>query len=248
METVVRTFPHSLQMIRTFWPEIHKPVAVFDPCSNWQHTYRCLMPVTLNPKETWNSGSLQITRSGVKEGARLHVISTRVNNRNRFAVAAADIECAADGCSSLRSWQKSAVILDAEHKAVPYTRTSSTGAPASSKIRMNTGGRTMLIGKHSCNWTLFDAVQRLEFGAKPVRFDLLEELEKSRPDHHIEYAGTQDVQLGGRDIRLYGFVQIGSGIWDGAYWLDEQHRLLIASVGLMTYIYDPDAEIIKERS
>lgn len=104
------------------------------------------------------------------------------------------------------------------------------------------------MGKRfSSNWSLFDAVQRLPFGGRPMEFDLLEELQKPRRGHKIQYSGALELTLGGKPTRLHGFVQTGQGIWDGAYFLDDNHRLLIASVGLMEYFYDPQAKVVEER-
>lgn len=243
------TLPHSLEMLRGFWDQIHAPVGEFDPNGAWENTYRCLMVQTMRSVETWNAGTLKIMRASVPGGLVCRVTQTRVNNANRFCVVSADIDCQADMYSTPRTWQVKSVILDQAFKPVKYTRTSLSGKANGSIVRLDPGAIKLRVGKHlTSNWSLFDAVQRLPFGGKALEFDQLEELEKPRYGHKIQYSGPLTIKLGGKMTRLHGFAQTGQGIWDGAYWLDDNHRLLIASVGLMEFIYDPNAKLVEERS
>ena len=243
------TLPHSLVMLQDFYDQIHAPTTAFDPNGTWENTYRCLMVLTTRSIETWNSGTYKISRTRQPNGVLCQVTQTRVNNVNRFGITNATINCEADTYATPRTWHTNSVILGQNLKPVNYTKTSLSGKATGSAVQLDPGSRKLRFGKHfTSNWSLFDVVQRLPYGGRAIDFDLLEELEKPRYGHEIQYSGAHDVVLGGKLTRLHGFAQTGQGIWDGAYWLDDNHKLLIASIGLMAFIYDPGAKLVREKS
>jgi len=44
-------------------------------------------------------------------------------------------------------------------------------------------------------------------------------------------------------MRLHSFEQTGDGILPYSYWLDDQHRLLLAVGGVRTFVWDPSARL-----
>lgn len=91
------------------------------------------------------------------------------------------------------------------------------------------------------SWSLFDAVQRLPFEVDPIEFDMLDDLELMKPRQRLVAGPSIEVVLNGRKLRLHSFEQIGEGILPYSYWLDDQHRLLIAVGGVRAFIWDPTA-------
>jgi hypothetical protein len=92
-------------------------------------------------------------------------------------------------------------------------------------------------------WNLFSAVQRLPFQAASVlTFDLFEEMDLFKPGQRLVYIGPQTVTLKGQPIALHVFEQTGHGVLPWHWWLDEQHRVVLASGGQRAYLLDSEAK------
>lgn len=242
-----KALPHSLEMLRAFWDKIKVPTEPFNPDGAWVNTYRCQL-MTNETVSSWNAASLRIQRSTLPDGIQLNVTQTKPITGPKTNLTHASMECQPDTLTTPRKWQVGSVILDHTSKPMDYTRYNFTGQAEGSVIKLTPGTRKMQLGKRfSSTWSFFDAVQRLPFGGKAIEFDMLEELQKPRRGHKIQYSGSLELTLGGQPTHLHGFVQTGQGIWDGAYFLDDNHRLIIASVGLMEYFYDPQAKLVEEK-
>ncbi len=93
------------------------------------------------------------------------------------------------------------------------------------------------------SWLLFDVVQRLSFDTKPIQFDMLDDLERLKSRQRIAPGPTVEITVGGHHLSLHSFEQTGEGILPYCYWLDDQHRLLMAVGGLRAFIWDPTVQI-----
>ena len=94
--------------------------------------------------------------------------------------------------------------------------------------------------RFTADWCLFDAVQRLPFGTDDVcEFDLLESLTAWKPGQRLCYRGKMPATWGKQPARLHCFQQLGMGVWPYEYWLDEQHRMVMAITGARVYIWEP---------
>jgi hypothetical protein len=113
---------------------------------------------------------------------------------------------------------------------VPLTSTSVSGENAVQAGRLTTS-----------NWSLFEAVQRLPFDCRELRFEMFEEMELRKPEHGLWPGAAADVEIGGRTVKLHSFEQIGRGILPMTYWLDDQHRLIIAVNARRAYLLDSRA-------
>lgn len=86
-------------------------------------------------------------------------------------------------------------------------------------------------------WNLFAVVPRLAFDAASVlTFDLFEELELHKPGQRVAYIGPQAVTLNGQTLDLHVFEQTGHGMLPWRWWLDDQHRVLLAAGGRRAYL------------
>jgi hypothetical protein len=114
-------------------------------------------------------------------------------------------------------------------------------------MTVETGGRTLFTRKEvpwlTCDWCVFEFIQRLKFeeqGCLP--FDMLEGLTVMKENQRLYYRGLCPTKMGSEDILLHCFVQLGSGILPYEYWLDDNHRLLVAISMNKAYILDERAE------
>ena len=88
-------------------------------------------------------------------------------------------------------------------------------------------------------WNLFTVVPRLAFDAASIlTFDLFEELELHKPGQRVAYIGRQAVSLNGQTLSLHVFEQTGHGILPWRWWLDDQHRVLLATGGRRAYLLE----------
>jgi hypothetical protein len=88
-------------------------------------------------------------------------------------------------------------------------------------------------------WNLFAAVQRLPFEASSsLSFDLFEELDLHKPGQRLAYVGPQTVVLNGAERHLHVFEQTGHGVLPWRWWLDDQHRVLLAAGGRRGYLLE----------
>lgn len=94
-------------------------------------------------------------------------------------------------------------------------------------------------GRWTSLWNLFAAVPRLPFdAASALTFDLFEGLDLHKPGQRLAYSGPQTVELNGQSLALHVFEQTGRGVLPWHWWLDEQHRVVLASGGQRAYLLD----------
>ena len=120
-------------------------------------------------------------------------------------------------------------------------------------MRVERDGRIVKrkVAEHlSCDWCLFEAVQRLEFDKKELpTFDMLEGLSLLRQDQHLSYRDVYAQKVGAKTANLCKFDQLGRGILPYEYWLDTKHRLLVVTSMNKAYISDVYArQTIKQKT
>ncbi len=221
--------PYSLDLLSDCLPGVHVPTEPFDPNGEWESNYVMWNPARSQSTKSELAGSLRIRRRLTPDGEiRLQVTQIiKMAGTNGSGKTRAGVTCAADDLSTPLRWKIDSEILDPNGKQVKLTAVSISGEEAIHASR-----------RLSSNWSLFDAVQRLPFDAKELRFDMLEELELSRPEQRLFPGETAEVELGGRMTKLHSFEHIGRGILPTTYWLDDRHRLLIAVGGRRAFLLD----------
>ena len=238
--------PHSLNIIRDYLDNYQPPIGSFDPSAEWEHRYVMWIALRGNAGKSWPGGALNIRRRLGESGRiKLEVDQvTSLRGPGGTGHTRATLTCASDRLSTPQTWEIESEIVNNQGQSVDYTRVKVNGEVASGKIVCRGAAERRMKAPKSfaSNWSLFDAVQRLPLDAKPISFDLLEDLELLKPNHRLEYRQSVELKLGERTARLHGFEQIGEGILPYMYWLDEQHRLLFAVGGLRTFLLEPNAE------
>ncbi len=240
------SLPRSYGAVDDFLNAFQHPTEPFDPDGDWEHRYAVWIVV---PKQgvgrSHRAGSLHLRRQPAEAGAiRLSVALAAQQGGNTTYQVSARLVAAADALTTPRSWELDAQILGAQRQPVADTQVSETGEVANGVIRLR-GTRQRLIPEPEAwtsNWSLFDAVQRRPIDrAEPLAFTMLEELSLPKPDQRLAYREATELELGGRLVRLHCFEQTGVGILPYQYWLDDQHRLLVAVGGLRAFVFDATA-------
>ena len=214
------------------------PVETFDPDGAWENRYRVWL------YSASNQGTMRLTRSATppSQTGVLNVEQSVIQSPGSVHQTSAQIQFVADALSTPQSWQIDSVILDLNSQPIEKSRVLETGSVTGGQIQVIANGRTLLRpapAVFTSNWSLFDAVQRLPGPATtPLEFDLLEELDLLKTGQRLSYQESRTLDVNGNNLSLIGYHLIGEGILPYEFWVDEQHRLLIALSGLRAYIYD----------
>ncbi len=160
----------------------------------------------------------------------------------RSQVTTASIRCANNILASPVAWELESVALDEDKNPRPLSQISESAVVVDGSINlMSKKGSLREIkvgGDLTCNWSLFDAIQRMFRKETPqAAFTMLEDLRLVRANQRLRFDGPVQVQLGGSNVGLYGFHQIGEGILPIHYWLDEEGRLLFVIGSVRVYFW-----------
>ena len=233
--------PYSLELLSDCLAGIHVPAEQFDPNGEWVSNYNMWNPARGKSAKSERLGSLRIHRRPTPDGnIRLQLTQiTNMAGANGSGKSKAGVTCKADDLCTPIQWKIDSEVIDPKGEQVPLTAVSVSCKADKMKV----------TGRLSSNWSLFDAVQRLPFDSKTIEFTMLEELELLRPEQRLSAGETAEVELGaagasipirrdGRMVKLHSFEQIGRGILPITYWLDDQHRLIIAVGGRRAFLFD----------
>jgi len=233
----------------------------FDPDSDWEHIYRIWSSYGYWHKNNKNDGWLKITRRVIREGGTqiLNVKQLTNNATGRsseqavFNVIEAEVTCRLDQYAAPQDWTfASRFIYEDDHEKLPQSGLSKTGRIADDKLIVNTNGQERthaLTAPVASNWSLFEAVQRLpSVDHTALDFTYLEDLSMIKEGHKISYQGLLPSVWRENKIKLHRFQHTGSGIFPFEYWLNSDHKLLLAVTGPRAYILDDMAEHIFDES
>ena len=224
--------PYSLDLLSDCLKDIQVPGEPFDVNGEWERNYTMWNPARGKSAKSERLGSLRIHRKLTPDrNIRLQLTQiTKMAGANGSGQSKAGVTCKADDLCTPIQWKIDSEVLDPQGKQVPLTAIGVS----------NRADRMKVTGRLSSNWSLFDAVQRLPFDSKTIEFTVLEELELLRPEQRLSPGATAEVELGGRMVKLHSFEQIGRGILPITYWLDDSHRLIIATGGRRAFLFDSE--------
>ncbi len=221
------------------------PGGDFDPKDNWTHNYRIWTCYGVMMPEQ-NHGKISISRTGGSRRTGLkisQVIRPDPKVRRPKHNIDADIVCKNDVLSTPVNW-----TLESRFTGGPaYEKMSEVDYSEKTKVNGNKidltiGGKNYsrnISKTFTADWTLFEAVQRMDFGmTKTLEFDFLEGLTVFKPGQKLSYRDQLPVIWNDRPALLHRFEQLGTGVWPYEYWLDQQHRLVMVVTGPRAYIWD----------
>ena len=209
----------------------------FKPDGNWVNTYRIWTCHGYRESGNDNVGFLRIKRLINSQSSLTLKVHQEVSQADALvSIIEATIECRNNQLASPIQWKISSRFRGSDGKYISELNSNDNGAAAEGLDR-STG-----------DWCLFEAVQRLKTGKETVlAFDMLEGLSLLKKGQHLSYRGLYPTKIGGENILLHCFVQLGSGILPCEYWLDDYHRLLVVASMNKAYILDEQAEKITHR-
>ncbi len=227
----------------------------FKPDGNWVNTYRIWTCHGYRESGNYNVGFVRIRRaaSKSKEEFMLFVHQQVVQVDGILNVINARMIYLNDQLASPIEWYLSSRFANPDGRDVRELGTEETILIKGNVMSVKAGGRSFkrkVAGRLSCDWCLFEAVQRLKFDKKSsLTFDMLEPLSLLKEGQRLSYRGAHPMKIGTKDVSLHRFDQLGDGILPYEYWLDDNHRLLAAISMHKAYILDEQAEkAIRQRT
>jgi len=209
----------------------------FNPDGNWVNTYRIWTCHGYRQSGNQNVGVLRIRRLINSQSSLTLKVHQEVLQTDALVnIIEATIECRNNQLASLIQWKVSSRFRGSDGKYISELSSNDNGV-AAERLDRSTG-----------DWCLFEAVQRLKISKETVlTFDMLEGLSLLKKDQRLSFRGLYPKKIGGKDIPLHCFAQLGNGILPLEYWLDDHHRLLIVTSMNKAYIFDEQAEKIIRR-
>ncbi len=224
------TLLDELSALRDFPPSSEN----FKPDGNWVNTYRIWTCHGYRESGNQNVGFLRINRIGDADKTFTLNIHQEVAQTDGITnIIDGTIKCRNNQLALPIQWRVSSRFINSDSK--PISQLSSN----------ETGSASVGLNGSSCDWCLFEAIQRLEFNSQTsLNFDMLEGLSLLKKDQHLSYRGLYPTKIGRKNMPLHCFVQLGSGILPCEYWLDDHHKLLAVTSMNKAYIFDKQAEKI----
>ena len=220
------------------------PQGAFDPAAAWSMRYvrHALIPETTGEPGGGQAGSISIGITLAADAVSLRAVET-VQAGFTIMTTEAEVTCVPDALLTPRAWS-----LQVGWKAGPLSGVSTDCMPQTRAGRVdgkelvfqaNKEHRRPAPARWTGFWNLFAALPRLPFDTKSaLAFDLFEDLELHKPGQRLAYAGPQTVEVQGQALGLHVFEQTGSGVLPWRWWLDGQHRVLLAAGGRRAYLLD----------
>ncbi len=229
------------------------PAAGYRPAGPWVHTYRifvCRGHVATGNEDV---GFLRLERRPAG-AARFQLIADQsvVHNDDTLHSLHAEMTCLNRPFAPLVEWTLTSRCRDASDALVSGLSTDESGSIKGGVVELRRKGgvsRWKAPGVVASDWSLFAAVQDLPFRAAPGEaFDFLEGLSLLRTGYRLAYRGTVSWQGGGVEGPLHHFEQWGHGTLPYGFWVDNQHRLVVATTLARAYVLDNRAgEALRER-
>jgi hypothetical protein len=223
------------------------PEGPFAPAGAWKLSYErhALVPEPGGKTAGGQAGGLVIAYAPDASGPRVHVTEAVVTGATTVTTTAA-YQCAADQLLTPTRWDLD-IRWESRMPRVPVAGLDQKRSGrveggeivcAAAKERRRTAPRNW-----TADWLLFAVLPRLPFAAgATLDFDLFEEGELHKPDQKLAYAGAHAVEVGGKNIQLHVFEQFGRGVTPTRWWLDAQHRVVLAASERRLYLLGPRAK------
>ena len=232
-----REQPLALEALEQFgvFKGFSPPTDSFDPRGPWRHAYTAWVV------GADTAGYLVVERSGTT----LNVKQAIAQSAGATQHTEATLACTDDALGTPRAWHLQSWLVGLEGQPVPSSHVSVDAAMNAGRLELKVGGRTVtrrVPAQITSNWSLFDVVQRLP-GAQtqPLAFALLEDLDLVKPDQELTFRERREIKLNGRTFQLDRYDHLGQGVLPWQYWVDGQHRLLVALSGQKAFVFDADA-------
>jgi len=225
----------------------------FDLQSPWTQTYRIW--TCHGYRETGNEdvGFLRVRKetSPAEDTFGLRVEQVVIETDALLSRIKADIVCREDKLASPVKWRLSSRFFGPDNEERADLGVAETASVQEGTLVVETPGATrrrQVPVPLTSDWSLFEAIQRLDVGAgRRWEVNLLEGLSVLKPEQQISYRGLCQEKFGAQTIPLHCFQQLGHGVLPTEYWLNRDHRLLAVVSMNKAYILDDQAEDVIRR-
>lgn len=243
--------PQPLAFLPKLLEGFQAPQTALDPWGAWDHTYRVFtIGFLTSPHREWqrlNTGTLRLRREPLGPGQfRLRASFAAIQSGGNVDRIEAEVICATDRLATLRSWRRRTLRLARDGRPVPGTMQRETGRVTGNQLVRRSGREriTPVPSSLTCNWALFDVLQRLPLGnTRRLSFAMLEELDFLRPNQRLLPREPIEIELGDQRFRWQRFEQFGDGVLPWTYCLDDQQRVVLAFTVMRAYLLDPTATV-----
>ncbi len=241
-----RARPLSLDALRTYGAlkGLAPPQDAFDPAGTWRHIYRLWL---VGNGASQYRGFIEVGRGTPATDGTVNLDVQRtlvLGHHPAIHTTTARLKCAADALCTPRSWQIEAQTLTVDMKPFARSRVAESASVRGQTITITRGKRRLercVPTPFTSDFSLFDAVQRLCMEkTQPMGFALLQDLDQIKAGQRLSYRERIRFEVGGKELALSCYQQIGRGILPYRYYVDAQGRLLIAISGIRAYIFDPE--------
>jgi len=220
------------------------PQGPFEPSAAWTLRYarHGLVPQPGGKPGGTGVGSLTLTHTPAEGARRLRAVET-VAAGFSSPTYTADLACADNALLTPQRWTfevRWQAGQTARLRPGEIDQALSGQADGSELVFKGLRERRLPAPAHwTAFWNLFAAVPRLPFdGASVLTFDLFEELDLHKPGQRLAYIGPQAFELNGSPLSLHVFEQTGRGVLPWRWWLDDQHRVVLAAGGRRAYLLE----------
>lgn len=243
-------YPISPELLETLGAlkGIPLPHKDFDPVSNWKLKYGIWVCRGYFNRGNEFLGALDLEREKNADlGTHLlKVKKTYVCSEGFTHIMKAEIECSSEIPSQPLEWAFSNKQIDPEGREMTEVGYNESGWRKNDIVAIKKGRKTYEYntpGVVTGDWNVFEFIQRIPFTKdSKVGFNMIERLDLPKNEQTLRYRSPETWMIGDREWTLHRFSQIGQGILPFDFWLDDFHRLLIASTFSIAYILDEQAD------
>ncbi|MFA8436865.1 MAG: sulfatase [Marinifilaceae bacterium] len=207
------------------------PEETFNPTGNWEQTWRVWLPFRGKVGEA--SGYIGVKRSVAENSSGVNYsVEQAISENNQWMhFTKVNIRAKNNAQGTPVGWKAVSEYIKAPSRGPQEELRSYKTADGSSLDRE---------GDNVCiSFTLLDTVQRMSVnGVKELAFTLLDELDKKKKNHVLRYKEETSIQIGGREVAVRCYEQIGEGTLPWMYYVDGNGRLLLAISGMRVLIAD----------
>ena len=231
------TQPRDWEVIANRLTGWQLPEGTFEPASPWKLAYErhVLIPEPSGKPAGGQSGELALERDGQRLRVREAVAAGATT-----VTTATEFQCADNQLLTPQRWSMD-ITWESKMPRIPVAglEQKRSGRVEGGDIIFSAAQerRRPAPRNWTADWLLFAVLPRLPFAAgTTLEFDLFEEGDLHKPDQKLAYAGERAVELGGKNISLHVFEQFGRGLLPTRWWLDAQHRVLLAASERKLYL------------
>lgn len=234
--------PKLLQQMEAFTEFPDTPD--FEPNGDWVNFYKVWSSKGyLIDDDNMTNGFIRIERiSGAQSDDPFQLIIDKevVDDEGITNTIHAEIECENDQLARLREWKITSSFTENKNSLIPDCDIVETAIKKGTQLEIRRGEETLITEVAeplTADCCIFELVQRLAFQASvSVKFNLFEGLNKLKHDQSLSYRGTDTIELDNGTRLLHCFQQLGKGVLPYEYWLDKNHRLMVATTLSRAYI------------